>query len=485
MAQLQPKLDAALDTIEAYLGTVANGNLSKKDLATHFELLMSHYGSGWVAIVEKQTGQVVVKCSACFAWTFAGISVSAYSGAHDVCDACIKQYSFCKQCNSYILTIDMDNPSHVHVGAVDNDGNSFTLHDSEVNVWNADIMAGHARANNFYKTPKEEAIWKHQKEAYHDTLHKAHAETPFRYFGVEVEVEKVPGGPPDMINRTYDAFPDDFVMVKHDGSLSQKGKGGFEIVTMPGTLAYHKGGVWDKFFDNLGQFFLPVAPTAGIHVHAGLGTITKIVSGKMLMFINSSKNREFIESVAERTLGIPNPNGKTYMNINDKWKMSDVIRTKQHEPSCCWNPKNKLTLNRYVLEKNGAVKKDEFGNPIIASIKPGSIVVRPVCKCMPGIYHSTKYEAFNLMTKRPTVELRIFRGIIAKAYLFTALEFTDALADFCSEVSPGQLTYQDFLVWMTQYNASGKSKLYPYLSRHLINKGWLDPKKSPLKPEAA
>lgn len=466
------------EELQDFLDKVINGKLDADLLREKAPVLMSFYGKEYKEYFQRITGQCILQCSLCSRVAYAALSVSAYNGAHDVCDVCVKMYSFCKKCNSYILTNDLDNPSHEHISSTPQE-DGFWAFDGEVQVYNADIMAGKP---HFYKTDQEHQIWKHQKESHVDILHKAHTEIPFRYFGVEIEVEKIPGAPPDMILRTYKQFPDGFVMVKHDGSLSDKGKGGFEIVTCPGTLAYHKGGVWDKFFDNLGGFFLETAPTAGIHIHAGLGTITKIVSGKMLMFINAQRNREFIESIAERTLGLSNPNGKVYMNVNVDWKMSDIVRTKQHENSCCWHPKNRLAFNRYVLNEGGSVKKDSFGNPIIASIKPGSLAVRPVCKCLPGVYNLTKYEAFNLMTHRPTVELRIFRGIVHKEFLYSALEFTDALADYCSEVSPAQLNYTDFLAWMTHYNASGKTKLYPNLSRHLINKGWLDPKKSALKP---
>lgn len=476
-----PKLQQTSTDLQGYIDSVYEGNLDTKALRKYINQIMANYGGGYAQTLDRLTGQTIVHCTMCTEHVFAAKSVSAYNGAHNVCDLCLKEYSICKQCNTYILTIDLDNPSHIHI-KVAQDEAGFGVDDGEVQAWNADIMVGSPRKDKYYKTPKEVQIWKHQKESYHDTLHKAHFETPFRYFGVEVEVEKTLAAPPDMIIRTYQQFPDGFVMVKHDGSLSLKGKGGFEIVTMPATLAYHKSGAWDKFFDNLGGFFKESAPTAGIHVHAGLGTITKIVSGKMLMFINAYRNREFVESIAERTLGIPNPNGKMYMSVNDQVKLSDVMRTRQHDPHCCWSPKNKMTMNRYKLSPGGTPLLDDWGNPIIASIKPGSITVRPACKCTPGLYHSTKYEAFNLMTKRPTVELRIFRGIVHKEFLFSAIEFTDALADYCSEVSPDKLNYQDFLAWMSQYNPSGKSKLYPNLSRHLVNKGWLDPKKSPPKP---
>lgn len=460
-----------------FMQDLVNGGKPDTLKLRKFQMDLLHvYGNSYMEVFEQQTGLYILKCSVCGELVYASTSLSAYNGAQTICEKCSTAYSLCKECNSYILTIDLNNPSHIHITST---RNTLYVDDQEEKTWNADIMS---TKPTYYKTLQEFMIWKNQKESYVDTVYKAHTEVPFRYFGVEVEVEKIKNAPPDMITRTYNQFEKQFIIVKHDGSLSNKGKGGFEIVTMPATLAYHKSGAWDKFFDNLGGFFQVAPPTSGIHIHAGLGTITKIVSGKMLIFVNSKQNREFIESIAERTLGVPNPNGKIYANVDSGWKLSDVIKRKHHESHCPWNPKTQAILNRYVMDKSGSVVRDEFGNPIIASIKPGNVLVRPVCKCTDGIYDSTKYEAFNLMTKRPTVELRIFRGIILKEFLFSALEFADALADYCSEVSPNHLNYKDFLAWMTQYNASGKSKLYPNLSRHLINKGWLDPKKSALKP---
>jgi len=346
--------------------------------------------------------------------------------------------------------------------------------DGPVEVWNADIMTSTRKA--FLRTDKEHLIWKHQKEARHDVLFPAHREISFRYFGIELEVEKLPGGPPDLINRTRKLIGE-FAMVKHDGSLSNHGKDGFEIVTVPATMAYHQSGVWDKFFDLLGYYFINSPSTAGLHVHVGLGTVGKITASKIAVFANSLKNREFMESIAERDLGVANPNGKVYANVKDGWKLSDMFSLRQHTPDCVWNPKNKRTMSHYAVTEKGELKKDKMGHPIIASIKPSQVVVRPVCKCPEGVYNIDKYHAFNPTTKRPTIELRIFRGKVDKNFLYSALEFSDALVDFCNETSPANLDYKTFLNWICRYNPSGHATLYPHLSRLLINKSWIDPPK--------
>jgi hypothetical protein len=412
----------------------------------------------------------VLNCSICGNPCFAAKTISGYNDAYWICEFCKENYSFCKACNTYILTTDIDNPSHEHVNVYKGLG-ILNPGDGEKAVWNADIMTS-KKALYYLKTPEEISIAKHRKE--NRQLKE------FRYFGVELEVEKIIGGPPDILLRTYKQLSDSFVLIKHDGSLSDKGKGGFEIVSVPATLKYHKSGVWDGFYNNLGSFFLEHPPTTGLHIHIDLPSVGKLTAGKMLVFVNSAKNREFIERVAQRVLTKENPNGKVYANLKEDWKISDVIGKKQHEPNCPWDTANRQIYNRYTM-KNGKTLTDTKGNPIIASLEGSSLLVRKVCTCMPGVYKFQKYEAFNLMTKRETVELRIFRGIVSKFFLYVALEFADALADFCNETSPAKLSYRDFLNWMTKFNPYGRSELYPSLSRHLINEGWLDPPKAALE----
>lgn len=467
----QTSRDTPLMTPEAdkFLSEMMKGNLDTKELRVQMPYFINKIG--WnVYTFNDNFGIGVINCSLCNQPSFVRKTISAYNDAHWVCEDCKNQYSWCQSCKTHILTLDIDNPSHQHVTRYTGGGVLFPG-DEEKAVWNADIMT--SKKVMFCKTPQERLIYKHRLEN--------HKPENFRYFGVELEVEKMPGAPPDMLQRTYNMLSDEFVMVKHDGSLSNKGKGGFEIVSVPATMAYHKGGVWDKFYNHIGQFFQERPPTTGLHVHVGIDAIGRLTSGKMLLFINSEKNREFIERIAQRQLGVANPNGKIYAAVHDSWKISDLIKLKQHEPGCPWDPINRTVFNRYATRKDGTLLTDNMGNPIIKSLEGSTTIVRRICKCKPGMYKGLeKYEAFNLMTKRPTVELRIFRGIVSQFFLYVALEFADALADFCADSSPSMLSYRDFLNWMCKFNPYGRSQ-FPSLSRHLINEGWIDPPKHTLE----
>jgi hypothetical protein len=433
-------------------------------LPTFFKYGWNNYSFGDVLAID------VLNCSVCGLPCFAAKTISGYNDAYWICELCKDSYSFCKECRTYVLTNDINNPSHDHINTFKGVG-IMNPGEGEKAVWNADIMTS-KKAMYYLKTPEEQNIAKHRKEN--------RQQENFRYFGVELEVEKIVGGPPDILLRVYKQLGENFVLVKHDGSLSDKGKGGFEIVSVPATIKYHKSGVWDGFFNNLSSFFQEQPPTTGLHVHIDLKSVGKLTAGKMLLFVNSAKNREFIERVAQRVLSKENPNGKIYAGVKEDWKVSDVLSKKQHEPNCPWDPMNRSIYNRYTM-KNGKTLTDTKGNPIIANLEGTSLTVRKVCTCMPGVYKLQKYEAFNLMTKRETVELRIFRGIVSQFFLYVALEFADALADFCNDTSPAKLSYRDFLNWMTKFNPCGRGELYPSLSRHLINEGWLDPPKAALE----
>jgi hypothetical protein len=452
--------------IAAFFEDVEKGFYSNQKLRQVYIPILSQ---GWnIYSFGHELDVDVMLCNVCDEPTFVSTMISAYKDAYWVCDLCKDKFSFCKECNSNVLTEDIDNPSHVHdVFPKATMGTTLYPEQGEKAVWNADIMT--SRKGFYFKTPGEQLIAKRMREN--------HMQENFRYFGVELEVEKAPAAPPDLLLRVYGQLSEAFIMVKHDGSLSNKGKGGFEIVSVPATMKYHKSGVWDKFYKNLGTFFVSSPATTGLHVHIGIDSVGKLTAGKMLLFINSLKNREFVERIAQRHLGVTSPNGKIYAGIKDDWHLSDVLRLKQHDAGCPWDSATRKVLNRYKTH-GGMIDKDSVGNPIIDTLTGKPTYVRPVCRCSPGVYKFQKYEAFNLSTKRPTVELRLFRGIVSQFFLMVALEFADALADFCAVTKPSQLSYRDFLAWMCQFSSSGKNELYPSLSRHLINEGWIDPPKS-------
>lgn len=440
-----------------------NVEAGKLDTASLRSLWNEIYGQagGEVLKVGDIVGHPVVFCDSCGQPCFAANTRSAYSGARWICeDPCAEKYAYCEPCRTFVLIDDIANPTHVHEGKDAHPGHLYFPVDQQVAAYNADIMEGGAK---FHKTPEEMRVLASRK------LRSRDPERVFRNFGVELEVEKICGGPPDLLARTR-ATLGPFVMVKRDGSLSRHGQGGFEIVSAPATLAFHKGGIWTPFFQHLGPFFHEQPATTGLHVHIGLNTLSPVVVDKIVMFVNAQENREFVFGMANRNLLRKNPNGRLYAGVRE-WAPGDMMRLKQHQGNCPWHPQNTGQKN-YYKTVNGVIQADPFGNPIISSLDSNPSTVRPTCRCMEGHYNIEHYEAVNLRTHRPTVELRIFRGVVNEQFLYACLEFCDSLADFCGETSPYELHFKNYLEFLID-----KTKRYRNLYRLLVNQCWIDPPK--------
>lgn len=455
------------NAVEKLQEKIEAGDLDTGFLRASWQEIIHASGGNIISVGELITHPVIY-CDSCGLPSFAGKTKSAYGGAHWICDdKCLEKYGMCDVCRSLVLLDDLGNPTHVHEG-VGMPGLLYFPAEQPVAVYNADIMAeGKAK---FFKTLQEEKMLAHRKKL------SKNPERPFRYFGVEIEVEKLTGGPPDILSRTRKALGQ-FVMVKRDGSLSRHGNGGFEIVSMPATLGFHKGGIWTEFFKYLGPFFQESPATTGLHIHIGTNTLSPLTIDKLILFVNAAENREFIFAMANRNLLRKNPNGKLYAGVK-AWGASDMMRLKQHEGRCPWAPGNRTQKNYYKII-DGNIQVDPFNNPIIASVTGDSSLVRAVCRCEEGRYNIEHYEAVNLRTHRPTVELRIFRGLVNEQFLYACLEFSDSLPDFCAQSPLAGLHYKNYLNFLKD-----KTKRYHNLYRLLVNQCWIDPPKDKKKTEA-
>lgn len=451
-------------TLEGFKKEIEAGNYNTPILR---KVVATTLQKDWsMALISDALGVEIIYCDICGEASFAHKTISAYHGAYWACEDCTPLFWPCKPCGTYVLQTDLNNPTHVHASFEIPGQVYFPDQENNIAVYNADVMDG-VGGKGFLRSLDEIT-------SAHTAMSLGKKATPLRYFGIELEVEKVPGVPPDIAARTITTLGNKFVMLKHDGSLSRHGKNGFEIVTKPATMQYHKGGIWDAFYEHLADFFEEAPATTGLHVHVGTSTVLPITIGRMLMFINADKNREFVCDISGRQLDVPNPNGRIYAGVKDNWKASDLMRLRQHAADCPWNPRNKAANNRYALDAIGRIKFDPYGNAIIATLTGTQSPVRATCKCQPGLYNLQKYDALNVMTKRATVEFRIFRGVVKQTFLYMALEFADALVDFCADTAMSGLTYQNFVEWIVR----GRRKIYPNLYRHLVNLGWIDPPKS-------
>ena len=116
------------------------------------------------------------------------------------------------------------------------------------------------------------------------------------WLGVELEVERKRKCPSDITTLVHQAVSS-FAILKEDGSLSSSG---FEIVTIPATLEYHRL-AWKPYFAGPANHLLSFKTnTCGMHVHVSRAAMSTLQLGKLLVFINDTKNAPFINAVAGR-----------------------------------------------------------------------------------------------------------------------------------------------------------------------------------------
>jgi len=228
--------------------------------------------------------------------------------------------------------------------------------------------------------------------------------------GFECEWEARSSCPTDFPEQIDELFGGEYCKFKSDGSL----RNGFEMVTAPCTLAYHRKQIdklfdWNGWTDDDKNTYVKAwnTDTCGIHVHLNRGSFTGSQIGKILQIVNEDMNRKFIEAVAGR-------------KANDYAKFS---------------------------------KK---------SIAEG------------GQRDYSKYEAVNTAHSQ-SIELRIFRGNATKNGVLRVLEFSFALGEYVQQCSFKALHYRDFLKW---FNLPRNRADYPFINEWLVRKGYLKDGKS-------
>ena len=119
---------------------------------------------------------------------------------------------------------------------------------------------------------------------------------PCLYMGLELEVENYDCA---FTNKQYVhkyLKPVKDIYVKHDGSLNS----GFEIVTHPMTLDYHKKFNWKNFLDHLDiKGFKSDVESCGLHVHVNKSILNELEKTRLAIFINTQY--QMCEKVARRS----------------------------------------------------------------------------------------------------------------------------------------------------------------------------------------
>lgn len=218
-----------------------------------------------------------------------------------------------------------------------------------------------------------------------------------RLYGIEVETEiwrkqaaAANHNRFTLANAIKGSLGNDFIVIKEDGSLTTNGKysdngnlyAGFEIVSAPCDIETHRARwplmetfEWHKLLRAWDT------ETCGLHIHVSRASLTPMIIGRILHFVNHPKTKKFIQKVAGRT-------EEKYTKYYPK-ELTDALH-----PERCGNPEDPVH-NRRV--------------------------------------------AVNLENPK-TVEFRIFRGTARASHIIRNLEFVDCVVKFCH---PGDRSFGD------------------------------------------
>ena len=171
-----------------------------------------------------------------------------------------------------------------------------------------------------------------------------------RYISTEIETERRNDCSSDIVHDIHNTMSG-FALCKHDGSLEN----GFEIVTAPATLSVHKDR-WTKFCeknyaDSLSSWN---TATCGMHVHVDRASLTPLDIGKLLVFVNGTRNAEFIKKIAGRDSR--QWSAKKFKRVKDALNRSD-----KYEALATHKPKTiEFRIFRGNIAKQGILRNLEF-----------------------------------------------------------------------------------------------------------------------------
>ncbi len=230
-----------------------------------------------------------------------------------------------------------------------------------------------------------------------------------KMYGVELELTTDKTAK-DMI--TLQGDPVGF-LVKQDSSISGSKRHKYECVTMPMEMVDHRK-LWTRFFANVGSkndFDVSTQTNNGMHVHIARSLFTDDHLKQFTWFITAPEHREFILLLSQRT-----------QDSFDRWSPAPKYTNYQTHLKAF---KNCVSA---VGSLRGAVNTGNTRN-------------------------------------KPTVEVRIFKGIVSCAEVLRNLEVVDAIFEF---TRPGfssyrSLTIRNFYDWVK----STPKNQYKYLRADL------------------
>lgn len=212
-----------------------------------------------------------------------------------------------------------------------------------------------------------------------------------KLYGVELELAT-----DKTVRQMIDAQGDPVrFLCKADGSITGSKKGRYECVTIPMSMSEHRT-LWTRFFANIGSktdFDVSTQTNNGMHVHIGRNLFTDKHLKNFAWFITAPEHREFILQLSQRT-----------QESFDRWSPCPKYNTMVSHLKA---------YNNCVTSVSGLRGAVNVGNT----------------------------------RNKPTVEVRIFKGIVSCAEVLRNLEVVDSIFEFTRPVTEGgHCTYQTLTI---------------------------------------
>lgn len=316
---------------------------------------------------------------------------------NDLCPRCwSNNYFHCESCGDSTRQDDMCNVEGDSVCPSCEENDATFCHNCDQSYWN-----NHYSDSRYHDCEEDNDD---DEETIHSYSYKPRPEffgdKGKVYYGIELEVESQ-NRPSEDASKLSDHSK--FVYCKSDGSLSN----GFEIVSHPATLEYHRMNHWKEILTSLQSSRCKShdTTTCGLHIHMSRTAIPEERDLKKFVLFWYTQQK-VIRAIARRG------------------------------------------FNTYCMDKNMGT-----------SIMPSNSILSS----------ETRYEQINLQGDH-TIEVRRFKGTLNYVSFMACLELVDASRVYTALVTYKDLrnvdlTESNFLQW-----AIAKKKQYPHLVEKLMQK---------------
>ena len=203
-------------------------------------------------------------------------------------------------------------------------------------------------------------------------FHNIGEKVPRTYFGVEMEVENL-GDAYCTNDAIYDikkhSNNEELFYIKADGSLNN----GFEIVTHPCTLAYHKTRFpWAQIKDTLDSWSCSAESTCGLHIHVSKRIYSELDLIKLALFIFTVGNQHYINLIARRKFN----SYSSRKNLEDCKKKDLKYSQSRYEAVNFTNDKTvEFRMFKGTIKPEIVIASIEFVDSVTNFVKSSSIAV--------------------------------------------------------------------------------------------------------------